>query len=167
MSAPVLLLNASYEPMLAISYQRAISLIIEKRAELVSAIEGKVIRSPSTSFPWPSVVRLLHYVKVPFRRNKIPLTKKNILARDNYECCFCTKRKADSVDHLIPKSKGGEHSWMNLVAACRKCNSAKDDRTPVQAGMKMRFQPYVPTPERWMAMGLVKQPDWDSWLPVT
>lgn len=166
MTAPVLLLNASFEPLRTISFQRAISLIVEKRAEMVAAVEGKLVRSPSTTFPWPSVVRLIEYVKVPFRKTRIPATRKNILARDGYECCFCTKRKADSVDHILPKSRGGEHSWTNLVAACRKCNSIKGDRTPQEAGMKMRFQPFIPQSEKWMLVGLNRNADWSDFLPA-
>jgi 5-methylcytosine-specific restriction endonuclease McrA len=165
MSAPaVLLLNASYEPLRTISYQRAIVLIVQERAELVTSVDGKEIRSPSKSFPWPSVVRLLEFVKIPFRKKKIPITKKNILLRDGYECCYCTKRRADSVDHIIPKSRGGENTWQNLVASCKPCNVKKNNRTPKEANMKMRFQPYEPLDHGRLSLGIPQHKDWEEWL---
>ena len=164
MSAPVLLLNASYEPLRTIPWERAIVLIVEKRAELVTSVDGKQLRSPSKTFPWPSVIRLLEFVKIPFRKKKIPITKKNILLRDGYECCFCAKRRADSVDHLIPKSRGGENSWMNLVASCKPCNVKKNNRTPKEANMAMRFQPYEPLDHGRLSLGIPARPDWAEYL---
>ena len=167
MTTAVLLLNASYEPIRPISFQRAMCMIVDGRAEMVSAVKDKFVHSTSQIFKWPSVVRLIKYVQIPWKKTRVAFSKKNILIRDGYECCYCTKRKADSIDHVFPRSRGGANSWDNLVASCVKCNTEKSDRTPKEAGLKMRFQPFVPEDEIYLATHSKfnnSRPDWEEFL---
>jgi 5-methylcytosine-specific restriction endonuclease McrA len=136
-------LNQSYEPLTICSVKKAIVLMILGKAELLVPNEKKKIRTVSREFEWPSVVRLNGYRKVPYK--KIILTKKNILKRDNHKCMYCGRSDLPlTIDHIIPKSKGGDDSWENLVAACMPCNNKKGDRTPDEADMKLRAKPYAP-----------------------
>ena len=118
-------------------------MLILSKAELVAKQNGKAIRSPSISFPHPSVIRLLRYYRVPYR--VIELSRKNILRRDNYQCQYCGKKThALTIDHVIPKSRGGADTWDNLVAACVKCNNKKGNRTPEEAHMPLIRKPRKP-----------------------
>lgn len=160
----VLLLNATYEPITTISLKRAVILVYSEKAEIVASKDGEV-RSEKSRLPMPSVVRLLHYVRVPFR-SRAPLTRRTLLARDESECCYCGKY-ASTIDHVIPRSKGGKHDWDNVVSSCVKCNSYKADRTPEQAGMKMRYQPFQPagTTALVIVIGQV-QDEWREFLAL-
>lgn len=118
-------------------------MLLLSKAELVAKQNGKVIRSPSISLPHPSVIRLLRYYRIPYR--VIELSRKNILRRDNYQCQYCGKKThALTIDHVIPKSRGGADSWDNLVAACVKCNNKKGNRTPEEARMPLIKKPRKP-----------------------
>jgi 5-methylcytosine-specific restriction endonuclease McrA len=158
-----LILNADYQPHCVVSVQRAIVLTwIEDGAVMVED-SGEVYRSAGgLEFPVPSVVRLSRYVKVPFAK-RAPLTRRSVLQRDSFECCYCTRRKATTIDHVIPRSRGGRHEWANVVAACSPCNAHKDDRTPVEAGMEMRFGPKLP--EGVSALMCVIGDVHDHWVP--
>ncbi len=113
------------------------------KAELVANNNHKSVRSVTVSYPWPSVIRLNDYIKLPFQ--KIILTRRNILKRDGHKCAYCGRGDLPlTIDHVIPKSKGGDESWENLVAACLPCNNKKGDRTPEEANMKIRIKPYTP-----------------------
>ncbi len=143
LNARVLLLNQSYEPLAICNVKKAIILIFLGRAELVKENENKKVRSVSREFPWPSIIRLSFYVKVPFR--KIILTRKSILKRDSHKCAYCGRGDLTlTLDHIIPKAKGGEDTWENLVAACLPCNNKKGDRTPEEANLKLKIRPYKP-----------------------
>ncbi len=123
--------------------RKAIVLILLGKAELIADKKKKKIHTVSKTFPWPSVIRLNDYVKIPYK--KIILTRKNILKRDNHRCAYCGRGDLPlTIDHVIPKSKGGDDSWENLVAACLPCNNKKGDRTPEEAGMRLRIKPYAP-----------------------
>ncbi|RLG10162.1 HNH endonuclease [Candidatus Pacearchaeota archaeon] len=140
----MLVLNASYEPLSICTVKRAISLYIQNKAEIIYTYDGKVIKTPSTFFPRPSVIRLNYYVKLK-KRLEVPLNKKNILKRDNYTCQYCGKKGGNmTIDHVIPKRKGGKDTWENLVCACPQCNALKGDRTPEEAGMKLLRKPFKP-----------------------
>ena len=137
-----LVLNSSYQPVTTVTARRAAVLLLAESAELIEGT-GEVFRSPSTSVPVASVIRLLGQVRVP-GRYQVTLTRKAVLARDGGRCVYCD-RVADSVDHVIPKSRvGGTHTWGNLVAACRACNTRKGARTPEEAGMTLRRRPNEP-----------------------
>ncbi|MGK9475896.1 HNH endonuclease [Melioribacter sp. OK-6-Me] len=113
------------------------------KAELVAKNSARQIRTVSKSYPWPSVIKLKDYIRVPYK--KIILTRKNILKRDGHRCAYCGRGDLPlTVDHVIPKSRGGTDTWENLVAACLPCNNRKGDRTPEEAGLKLRIKPYTP-----------------------
>ncbi len=137
------MLNQSYEPLTICNVKKAIILILLGKAELVADNERKKIHTVSRTYPWPSVIRLNDFVKVPYK--KIILTRRNILKRDGHKCAYCGRGDLPlTIDHVIPKSKGGDDSWENLVAACLPCNNKKGDRTPEEAGMNLRIKPYAP-----------------------
>lgn len=113
------------------------------KAEIVEVCKGKSINSVSHSFPYPSVIRLSGFVKVPFRQ--IELSRKNILRRDNHQCQYCGKSKSElTIDHILPRSRGGKDTWENLVTACMPCNSKKGCRTPEEAAMPLLSKPKKP-----------------------
>lgn len=135
----VLVLNASYEPLNITNWRRAVILLIKGKAEQLEH-NGRLIYK---SFPLPSVIRLRNYVKVPYK--EIPLTRRNVLERDRNTCQYC-KHKGDqlTLDHVIPRSRGGGDTWDNLVAACVRCNIRKGNRTPKEAQMPLIKQPKKP-----------------------
>lgn len=157
----VLLLNASFEPLRIISLHKAVLLLVEDKAEVIEARDG-AIRSPSITLPNPSVIRLTKYIKVPIRK-KIPLSNRSILNRDGYVCGYCLKT-ATTIDHIIPRSKGGPHEWMNLVAACTKCNHKKGNRLLSDLGWELKIQPTVPEGRRWLVLGLAERETWNPYL---
>jgi 5-methylcytosine-specific restriction endonuclease McrA len=137
--AKVLVLNASYEPLNITSWQRAVVLLIKEKAEQVEH-NGKFIY---TDLPLPSVIRLRHYVNVPYK--EIPLTRRNILHRDSHTCQYCGYAGDDlTLDHVIPRSRGGGDSWENMVTACVRCNVKKGSRTPKEANMLLKQSPRRP-----------------------
>jgi 5-methylcytosine-specific restriction endonuclease McrA len=142
-----LVLNASYEVLTFVSWQRAVTLVMTGKAELHEADEDRVVRSQQVTVPYPRIIRLVKYVYVRFTDLSASLrdkpTKRQILVRDSHTCAYCGKH-ATTVDHVFPKSRGGQDTWLNLVAACQPCNNRKDDRTPEEAGMRLRWQPYKP-----------------------
>jgi 5-methylcytosine-specific restriction endonuclease McrA len=138
-----LVLNASYEPLAVVSVRRAVVLVLTEKAVMEHADEERVIRSPSRALPTPLVVRLLKFVRVPYRR-KLPWSRRAVLERDRHRCAYCAGR-ASTIDHLLPVSRGGEErSWLNTVAACVPCNQAKADRTPDEAAMHLLITPHEP-----------------------
>jgi 5-methylcytosine-specific restriction endonuclease McrA len=141
--SPVLLLNFTYEPLGVVDVARAVRLLFARKVEIVHAGAGE-IRSVAAAFPLPSIVRLLYYVAR--RRKTVALTKKNVLLRDDYVCGYCGNRGGPSmtVDHVVPRSRGGRSAWENLVACCTDCNSRKRDRTPQEARMPLKRKPREP-----------------------
>lgn len=139
----VLVLNRDYRAISICSARRAVVLVILQKAELVARLDGRLIRSPSKEVPYPSIIRLKAYVHFPYRR--VMLTRKNVLRRDGHQCQYCGNRDALTVDHVVPRSRGGEDRWENLVAACIPCNNRKGDRTPEEARMMLRRHPFRPS----------------------
>lgn len=134
MMQPVLVLNASYEPVNITGARRAIVLVLKG----VAVVEESRDVRPHRDFFVPSVVRLQQYRRIPQRIQM--LSRKNIYVRDSYTCQYCGKvftARELTLDHVLPRSKGGASSWENMVAACQPCNRKKNDRTPEQAGMKL------------------------------
>ena len=188
MSTAVLCLNADYRPFKVISWVRALSLLMDDKADLVEGYVGKLLRSPSTSMPWPAVVRLRRYVRA---QTRVRFSRRNVLARDNYTCQYCgelpiTKGRphveALTIDHVVPRahSKKGRVKlpwktktvpvtcWENIATSCYACNSNKADRTPSQAGMKLARLPKRPGPMDILRMSITKSviPDeWRMYLP--
>jgi len=139
-----LVLNQSYEPLTICTIKKAVLLIFLGKAEIVHKDEKKSIRTVRMNFPWPSVIRISKFIKVPYK--KVILSRKNILRRDNYKCAYCGRSDLMlTVDHIIPKAKGGNDSWENLITACTRCNNIKGDRTPDEANMKLLTRPYKPS----------------------
>ncbi len=139
----VLVLNQNYEPFAVCSAKRAIILLFLKKVQLVAREEVQV-HSVSVTMPMPSIIRLNIYIHKPFR--KVVLNRKNIHKRDNHTCQYCGRNNRPmTIDHVVPKSYGGEDSWENLVCACIKCNTKKGNRTPDESGMKLQRQPRKPS----------------------
>ncbi|MER6401441.1 HNH endonuclease [Kitasatospora sp. NPDC086009] len=163
-----LVLNASYEPLTTVSLQRAVVLVLQDKAVVEQAHPLRSIRGTGVSVPVPRVIRLQRYVRVPFRQ-QAPWSRRGVLVRDQHLCAYCGRR-ATTVDHLQPRSRGGADSWLNTVAACAEDNQLKADRTPEQAGMKLLRKPFVPTPQAtlMMALGLRGSDlrDLADWLPA-
>jgi len=159
--ARVLLLNASYEPLWVVSLHRAIILILEEKAEIIETREGS-IRSPSLTLPYPSVIRLTRYIKVPYRR-RIPFSNRSVLNRDGYKCAYCGKT-ATTIDHIIPRSRGGTHEWLNVVAACKTCNHKKGDKLLSEIGWELLIQPTVPEGRKWFVIGIAERESWQEYL---
>lgn len=135
----VLVLNASYEPLNITSWRRAVILLLKGKAEQLEH-NGKYLYA---DFYLPTVIRLRHYVRVPYK--EIPLTRRNILERDRHTCQYCSvKGEQLTLDHVIPRSRGGGDSWENLVTACVRCNVKKGNRTPKEAHMTLLCQPRRP-----------------------
>ena len=143
------MLNASYEELTSVGWQRAITLVFQGKAVIEESIDGMEIRHPHGSYPWPKTVRLVSYVRIPFTFGVVPWTKSGVMKRDKYKCIFCGKG-ADTVEHLLPKSRWPELSrdWENTAAACFKCNNKKGDRTLEEANMRTLFTPETPSPVR-------------------
>ncbi|MDT8899087.1 HNH endonuclease [Thermanaerothrix sp. 4228-RoL] len=142
MAESVLVLNANFEPINVCNLQRAIGLILTNRATLVLNGRGE-IHTVNRVFPRPSIIRLQHMVHRP--RPKVKLTRREIFRRDNYTCQYCGRHTNDlTVDHVIPRHLGGQHTWTNVVTACAACNHRKGGRTLAEAGMKLLRQPTEP-----------------------
>jgi len=143
MTGHVLVLNRDYSALSICSVQRAIVLVHLQKAELVEALPDRYVRSRSMRQPWPSIVRINVYVRMPYRQ--ILLSRKNILRRDQHSCQYCGVRDRLTIDHVMPRSRGGRDAWENLVAACVPCNNRKGNRTPDEAGMKLHRVPFRPS----------------------
>lgn len=143
MNGHVLLLNADYSAMSVCSVERAVVLVLLQKADMLHSRDGRVIRSQRMRVPFPSVVRLRAYVRVPYRR--IMLTRKNVLRRDGFRCQYCGGRDHLTIDHVHPRSRGGRDTWENLVTACTDCNSRKGSRTPDEARMPLARKPFRPS----------------------
>lgn len=140
----VLLLNASFEPLGIVTVARAVRLVWKGSAETVEPDGGRLLRSPRFSFPCPSVIRLVSFVDVRARRRASGNLRTKIFMRDRYRCQYCGHRGtlADlSLDHILPRSRGGKTTPENLCVACRVCNSRKGDRTPAEARMPLLTEP--------------------------
>ena len=138
----ILVLNADYQPINVTSFQKGYKLIWKGKAEVVKEDPTGVIMT-SRSIARPKVIRLLTYLYLPYRR--LNLSKQNVYRRDGFRCVYCGSGANLTLDHVLPRSRGGDNSWENLVTCCRKCNAKKDDLTPEEARMRMRHKPFVPT----------------------
>ncbi|MFK8184595.1 MAG: HNH endonuclease [Phormidesmis sp.] len=135
----VLVLNASYEPLNITSWRRAVVLLIKGKAEQIEEREQQIY----PDFPMPTVIRLRHYVRIPYK--EIPLTRRNLLHRDNNTCQYCGySGDRLTLDHVVPRSRGGGDSWENIVSACVRCNVKKSNRTPKEAEMPLSNPPRKP-----------------------
>ena len=159
-----LVLNAGFQPLSVVSARRATCLILADKADLIED-DGSVMRSASITVPSPSVIRLRYMVKVPYVRRS-SLSRRAVFARDDYRCQYCGDR-ADSIDHVLPRSRGGPHTWENVAAACRPCNLTKRDRTPAEAGMRLARPCRAPRATAWVVVSVSGIPDtWRPYLPL-
>jgi 5-methylcytosine-specific restriction endonuclease McrA len=156
-----LVLNATDVPLAVLSARRAVVLVLKEKADVVAS-NGAIFRSERLHLDAPSVVRLRRYVRVPYR-HQAPLTRRGVFARDGYSCQYCGS-SAENLDHVVPRSRGGLHVWENVVAACRRCNAKKMDRTPSEAGFTLARTPYAPSDGFRLTLGLV-EPGWEEYLP--
>lgn len=161
LSGHVLVLNADYQALSVCSVERAVVLVMLRKAELVEARPDRALRSAVARYPWPSVVRLRGYVRVPYR--SVLLTRRNLLRRDHHACQYCGATERLTLDHVVPKSRGGPDTWDNLVAACVPCNNRKGSRTPEEAGMTLARRPFRPSHVMYMRdfLGATE----DAWKP--
>lgn len=161
----VLLLNSTYEPLTALPMRRAVVMLLCGKADVVhDDPEGPVIHSATRTIAVPSVIRLRSYVRVPYRA-RIPMTRAALMHRDRFRCAYCGS-KADTVDHVVPRSRGGEHSWENCVACCSPCNHRKADKLLSELGWALRLAPMPPKGQHWRLLSTVKElhPAWARYL---
>jgi 5-methylcytosine-specific restriction endonuclease McrA len=155
-----LVLNVSHEPLAVVTARRAVVLVLREKAEVLEA-NGIVFRSERVSLEAPSVIRLNYFVRVPYRA-RAALTRRAVFARDGWSCQYCGAT-AENVDHVIPRSRGGAHAWENVVAACRRCNSRKENRLLHEAGLRLRRDPFVPSDGLRLSLGRL-EPQWERYL---
>jgi 5-methylcytosine-specific restriction endonuclease McrA len=160
---PALLLNSTYEPLKVISWQKAITLVVLGKADVLEHQRFSV-RSQHEEFVLPSVLRLTRRVRIP--RKPVQFSRANIYRRDGFQCQYCGQRFAPGLltfDHVIPRSRGGDTSWLNIVASCQSCNRIKADRTPEEAGLQLLNSPREPQWWPFTASGFGNDPHPEQW----
>lgn len=157
----VLVLNASDEPLAVTGLRRAVGLVLAGKADVVAAREK--LHSVTREIDLPLVVRLRSYVHVPHRRVAKGPSLAGLKARDGEWCAYCTKRPASTIDHVVPRSRGGEHLWENTVACCAKCNNRKGAKTPHEAGLRLGVTPKRPSSQLWLSIALSGFDE--AWMP--
>ena len=162
----VLVLNATYEPLSVVSVQRAIVLLLKEKAELIEATEER-LHAARASLPVPLVIRLVYCVRLP-RRTLVSPSRQSVLLRDRYTCQYCgdtPPRATLTLDHILPRSRGGLTTWENVVTACRPCNVRKGDRLPEEAGMLLRRRPGRPHYLAFLLLtGAFPRDVWDKYI---
>jgi 5-methylcytosine-specific restriction endonuclease McrA len=141
--ARVLVLNQDFTPLALCHVNRAFLLIFNAKAELVSESKSQVLRSISQSYPYPSVIKLNRYVSLPYK--SVILNRHNIFKRDQYKCQYCGQTQDLTLDHLIPRSRGGKSIWTNLVTACLSCNAKKGDKLISESNLILHKKPIKPS----------------------
>lgn len=163
-NSSALVLNAGYEPLGVVSVRRAAILILAAKAVCVADGDG-LFHSERAILPVPLVVRLTRYVRVPYRPH-VGLSRRGIFARDGGKCAYC-KGPAETIDHVMPRSRGGRHAWDNVVAACARCNHTKGDKTPAELGWRLLVDPAAPKGAAWRVLGhRAPDPRWETWLDL-
>jgi len=163
MKDKVLILNQDFSAIAVCTVQKAFLLVYLDKAEAVSNADGAFLHSVSCTFPVPSVIRLQRYVRVPYYG--IALSRHNVMRRDNYSCQYCGAVRNLTLDHLLPRSRGGATNWQNLITACSRCNARKGNRTPEEAGLKPRSKPGRPSLQSFLQLHLTPQNnDWRVYL---
>jgi 5-methylcytosine-specific restriction endonuclease McrA len=141
----VLVLNATFEPINVCTVRRAVVLLLKEKAEVIEHSEWE-LHSATLTLNRPAVIRLVTYVRIPRDTHRRKITRRAVFARDEWTCQYCGARSNLTVDHVVPKSKGGSSSWENIVASCAPCNRRKGDALPRQVGMHLRREPRSPSP---------------------
>lgn len=138
----VLVLNSDYTPLNVTNMRRGFILVMKGKAEIVKEDVNKIVTTIG-EFAKPIIIRLLNYIG--YRNKGIKVNRKRIMKRDGYACGYCKSKKNLTIDHIIPKSRGGKNTWDNLVTCCNRCNTIKDNKTPNEAGMTLKVKPYQPS----------------------
>ena len=160
-----LVLNQNYEPLNVCHVRRALVLVLRGKAEIIETAKG-VIHSANHHFVLPSVIRMVYYVRRP--RPKLRLSRREVFARDGWACAYCGRPTKDlTLDHVVPRYRGGAHSWDNLVSACKPCNHRKAGRTPGEARMRLRTPPAAPRVPIYYGFlqYLRRYQDWGKFIP--
>ena len=158
----VLVLNASYEPLNVTSVRRAHVLVFKGKAEVIEELD-RPLHSATATFPWPHVIRLVTYINVP-RAAKRKISRRALFARDGWRCVYCgTSDGRLTLDHVLPRSRGGESIWENVVTSCAPCNHRKGNRTVEEANMHLRYVPRAPGPVLFIQLTAPKVPS--GWQP--
>ena len=161
----MLVLNATYEPINVCTVRRAAVLLLKAKAEMVEHAEWE-LRAESISLPRPMVIRLVAYVNVPRDTHRRKITRRAVFARDRWTCQYCGSRSSLTVDHVVPRSRGGASSWDNIVTSCAPCNRRKGDTPLRQAGMQLMRQPSNPNPHIFIHVATPTIPAaWRAYLP--
>jgi len=161
----VLVLNATYEPINVCTVRRATVLLLKEKAEVIE-IGSQTLHWANGSLAKPVVIRLITYVKIPRDTHKRKITRRAVFARDGWACQYCGSRSSLTVDHVVPRSKGGSSTWDNIVASCAPCNRRKGDSLPRQVGMHLVRQPRTPGPQVFIHVAAPTIPDnWKQYLP--
>ncbi len=157
-----LVLNATYEPLCVVPARRAVVLVLAGKADSVHD-SGDEVHSERLAMAVPSVIRLRYYVRVPFHRTA-PLSRRAVFHRDDFRCQYCGA-DAESIDHVVPRSRGGSHAWENVVAACRRCNTGKGDRLLSETSMTLPRRPAAPREMSWVVVAVTDVPEhWEPYL---
>ena len=161
----VLVLNASYEPLNVTSVRRAHVLVFKGKAEVIEELD-RALHSATDTFAWPHVIRLVQYVRVP-RTIQRKISRRALFARDGWRCVYCgTSGGRLTLDHVVPKSRGGESVWENVVTSCAPCNLRKGNRLPHEVAMELRAKPRPPAPVLFIRLAAPKIPNgWRQYLP--
>jgi 5-methylcytosine-specific restriction endonuclease McrA len=160
----VLVLNATYEPINVCTVRRAVVLLLKDKAEVIEHSEWE-LHSASTTVARPVVIRLVSYVRIPRDTHRRKITRRAVFARDDWTCQYCGSRSSLTVDHVVPRSKGGTSSWENIVASCAPCNRRKGNALPRQAGMHLTRQPRTPSPHVFIHVASPTIPSaWQAYL---
>jgi 5-methylcytosine-specific restriction endonuclease McrA len=158
----VLVLNASYEPLNVTTVRRAHVLVYKGKAEVIEELDTP-LHSATDTYPWPHVIRLVAYVRVP-RAVQRKISRRALFARDGWRCAYCGATNGRlTLDHVVPRSKGGESVWENVVTACAPCNHKKGDRLLHEASMELRYPPSAPAPVLFIRLAAPKIPS--GWQP--
>jgi 5-methylcytosine-specific restriction endonuclease McrA len=160
-----LVLNAGYEPLAVVSFRRALVLVMNEKATIIERVEGDPVRAARGPYDRPAVIILTRYVRMPNSR-RIPVTRRGVLRRDAFRCAYCGAHAA-TIDHVLPRSRGGADSWENLVACCQRCNNTKGDRTPQEMSWELRTVPRPPHGAQWTVRGVERtDPRWEPYLAL-
>jgi 5-methylcytosine-specific restriction endonuclease McrA len=163
-SSRVLVLNSSYEPLNVCTVRRAVVLVLKQKAELLET-GSRELHSESMTFPHPVVIRLVTYVRVPRESARRRITRRAVFARDSWTCQYCGKTSHLTVDHVLPRSRGGKSVWENIVTSCAPCNRRKGDRMPTEVDMHPRRAPRAPGPTVFIRVAApVVPPAWNQYL---
>lgn len=160
----MLVLNATYEAINVCSLRRAAVLVLKEKAEILETGE-RILRSESVTLPQPVVIRLVTFVRIPRNTTRRRITRRAVLARDSWTCQYCGTRAHLTVDHIVPRSRGGKSIWENIVTSCASCNRRKGNRLPDGAGMKLRRKPKPPSPTVFIRVAAPVIPSaWQQYL---